>query len=42
MLPESYTITEYGKIELEFTVEDETEEVTWFHDDVEIKPEKSR
>ena len=42
MLPESCTITEDGKIELEVTVEDETAEVTWFHDDVEMKPEKSR
>ena len=41
-LPEMSTITEDTKIELEVTVDDENAVVTWFHDETEIIPEKSR
>ena len=36
------TITEDTKLELEVTVDDENAVVTWFHDETEIIPEKSR
>ena len=35
-------MTEDGKIELEIMVEDENASVTWFHDQTELLPEKSR
>ena len=41
-LSETVTVTEDGKVELEVTVEDESAEVGWFHEDTEIKTEKSR
>ena len=41
-LPEVSTVTEDGKIELEIMVEDENASVTWFHDQTELLPEKSR
>ena len=41
-LPEVTTVTEDAKIELEVSVEDENAVVTWYHDDIEITPEKSR
>ena len=41
-LPEVSTITEDTKLELEVTVDDENAVVTWFHDETEIIPEKSR
>ena len=41
-LSETVIVTEDGKVELEVTVEDESAEVGWFHEDTEIKTEKSR
>ena len=41
-LPQVSTVTEDAKIELEVSVEDENAAVTWFHDDTELLPEKSR
>ena len=41
-LPEVATVTEDAKLELEVTADDENAAVVWYHDDVEIIPEKSR
>ena len=41
-LTEVTSVTEDAKLELEVTVDDENAAVTWYHDDVEIIPEKSR
>ena len=41
-LQDTVIVTEDGKVELNVTVDDESAEVVWLHDGVEMKPEKSR
>ena len=41
-MQDTVIVTEDGKVELNVTVDDESAEVVWLHDGVEMKPEKSR